>query len=137
LCTEQLNCVLVWHSTQEVPWDAVDVLIMYGAGEQLGWRFLKFHMLKHIIHHIILFGWWENCSCQVGESCHKFWLKLLKSLTNNKVDWEQTIFKIHRREQSLRHILAEIGTGLHSLMPAYAVCVLIIVVYRGPAEGGR
>ncbi len=56
------------------------------AGERCAWRIIKFHILQHIPHHILLFGWIENSSCQAGEHCHRFYIKLIKKLTNNKVD---------------------------------------------------
>jgi hypothetical protein len=56
-------------------------------------------VVSHILNHILLFGWIENSSCQAGEHCHKFYIKILKRLTNNKQDWEKQIFKIHAREQ--------------------------------------
>lgn len=66
-------------------------------------------MLRHIINHIIKFGWIENSSCQAGEHCHKFFLKLLKRLTNNKEEWQKQIFKIHAKDQALYNIIAELG----------------------------
>lgn len=78
------------------------------SGEAGGWKFIKFHSLDHLLAHIVLFGWIENSSAQAGEHCHKFYLKVLKVITNNHADWPQQIFKIHRREQGLRHLLGEL-----------------------------
>lgn len=79
------------------------------TGEGLAWKFVKFHMIRHIINHIILFGWIENSSCQAGEHNHKFYLKLLRRLTNNHEDWPKQIFNIHAKEQALQNIIGEIG----------------------------
>jgi hypothetical protein len=83
------------------------------TGQCLAWKFIKFHTLRHIVHHIILFGWWENCSCQVGECCHKFYLKLIKRLTNNKEDWQKQVFNTHTKDQALRLIIGELGNISH------------------------
>ena len=74
------------------------------AGQTSGWRFIKFHMLRHIPLRILMYGWWENCSCQAGEHCHKFYLKAIKHLTNNKEKWHLQIFNIHKRRQAMKEI---------------------------------
>jgi hypothetical protein len=74
----------------------------------MAWKFIKFHSLDHLMAHITMFGWIENSSAQAGEHCHKFYLKVLKVLTNNHESWPRQIFKIHRREQGLRHLLGEL-----------------------------
>ncbi len=88
------------------------------TGEGQGWKIVKFHMLKHIIHHIIMFGWIENSSCQAGEHLHKFYLKLIRRLTNNKQDWEKQVFHIHARDQALHHMIAEVGMS----QPTLSIC---------------
>lgn len=70
---------------------------------------------------IILWGWIENSSAQAGEHCHKFYLKVLKHLTNNHEDWPRQIFRIHRREQGLRHMLGEISKQIDCFIHLYTV----------------
>ena len=82
------------------------------AGEAKGWCFMKFHIMLHILFVILVFGWIENTSCQAGEHCHKFYLKVIKHLTNNQEEWEKQIFKIHSREQGLQHIIAAVSKFL-------------------------
>ena len=84
-------------------------LLFRWPGEKAGWKFIKFHALDHLMAQIILWGWVENSSAQAGEHCHKFYLKILKGLTNGHPDWPKQIFKVHRREQGLRHILGAIS----------------------------
>ncbi len=90
----------------------VTCLVVCTAGEGLAWQFVKYHMLRHLINHILLFGWIENSSCQAGEHCHKFYLKLIKRLTNNKEDWERQVFNVHTRDQAIQNIIAEISMYL-------------------------
>jgi ribosomal protein L17 len=70
-------------------------------------------MVKHLIHHILMFGWIENTSCQAGEHCHKFYIKLIKRLTNNKENWQRQVFRFHAKSQAVQNILAEIGKPTH------------------------
>ena len=104
LCTPVYSCVqleLIVHSCVLLCTILCTCWNWYSAwaGGSQGWRIIKFHMISHILNHMILFGWIENSSCQAGEHCHKFYIKILKRLTNNKQDWEKQIFKIHAREQ--------------------------------------
>ena len=50
------------------------------GGEESGWKFGKFHGVKHLPLWIILFGWIEIFCGQPGERGHKELLKSLKSL---------------------------------------------------------
>ena len=82
---------------------------MLPTGEKKAWKIIKYHMMTHVVSCIPKFGWWENCSCQAGEHCHKFYIKLIKKLTNNKGEWEKQVFKVHARDEGLKKILAELG----------------------------
>jgi hypothetical protein len=62
-----------------------------------------------MIHHVLFFGWIENSSCQAGEHCHRWFIKLLKHLTNNKEGWEKQLFNVHTREETLQSILASVS----------------------------
>lgn len=86
-----------------------DIHIEIIPGDSTGWRIIKFHIITHMIHHILMYGWIENSSCQAGEHCHRWFLKLIKHLTNNKVDWEKQLFNIHTREETLQSILAAVS----------------------------
>ena len=78
-------------------------------GEALAWKIIKFHAMTHFVHHILTYGWIENCNCQAGEHLHKLYLKVLKRLTNNQSDWPRQIFQIHQRNGAMKDIVAEIG----------------------------
>ena len=97
---------------------------LYVSGEAAAWRFLKYHIILHLIYHLVRLGWAENFSAQSGEHNHKFCLKLLKHLTNNKDDWEKQVFNIHTREQTLQHI---IGAVSKCSCNQYCVCVLCVL----------
>ena len=99
------------------------------AGEAQAWKIIKFHMLKHLIHHIIMFGWIENTSCQAGEHCHKFYIKLIKTLTNNKENWQEQVFRFHAKSQGVQTILAEIGITNRSCV-VHALVHEIYVLYK-------
>lgn len=92
---------------------------MCWTGEKIGWAFIKFHLLTHVLHPLLEYGWLENISCQAGEHCLKFYIKLIKKLTNNKEDWQKQVFKIHQRENNLGTILSEIG-----MCPAFVLIIL-------------
>ena len=97
-------CVFVCLHTPELTG-----LVSCCAGESSAWRFYKFHVISHLVYIICVCGWIENSSCQAGEHCHKFYLKLIKRLTNNHVDWEKQIFNIHNREQGLQTIISAVS----------------------------
>ena len=99
------------------------VLFVNLPGEKLAWKLIKFHALTHMVHHIMAYGWIENCKCQAGEHLHKFYLKILKRLTNNKSDWQRQIFQIHQRQGAMREIVAEIGL-LSCVLHILGVCCL-------------
>ena len=91
------------------------------TGERKAWAVLKFHILSHIVSCIVDYGWWENCSCQAGEHCHKFYIKIIRRLTNNKGGWERQVFKVHARDEGLKKIIAEIGLT-HYMYTAHVIC---------------
>ena len=82
-----------------------------------------------MIHHLLLYGWIENSSCQAGEHCHRWFLKLIKHLTNNKVEWEKQLFNVHTREETLQAILASVSKCLVYVL-VYAVYVVVYSVYH-------
>ena len=112
---------------------------LLSTGEKQSWKFIKVHILRHIPHHLLKFGWWENCSCQTGEQLHKVYLHMIKRLTNNKADWERQIFRIHKREQGLRHIIAEVGE--YSMCTVCVQCTiltsLVLLQYRSSDCSGK
>lgn len=92
------------------------------------WKFIKFHVLRHICFRIAMYGWWENVSCQSGEHCHQFFLKVLKHLTNNKVDFPLQIFTIHKRRAALVEIIKTFGGS--ELLFFLLVILLVFLIQK-------
>eukprot|EP00961_Rhodomonas_salina_P138985 1870093-Rhodomonas_salina.1 len=81
------------------------------AGSTIGWRFPKFHAIRHIPRLLVMFGCWENVSTQSGEMAHKAHIKEAMFSTNCK-DWEVQIMSAHARTSAMvhhrRHMLDEV-----------------------------
>jgi hypothetical protein len=49
------------------------------------------------------------CCHGAGEHGHRFFLKLINHLTNQKADWEETVFKIHSRDAAMKKLVREVS----------------------------
>ena len=72
------------------------------GGEESGWKFGKFHGVKHLPLWIILFGWIEIFCGQPGERWHKELLKSLAGCINNRDVFSQYLGYWERVEQLAR-----------------------------------
>lgn len=72
------------------------------GGELSGWKFGKFHSVKHLPLWIILFGWVEIFSGMTGERGHRELLKSLAGCVNNKDVFGQYLTFWERAEQLAR-----------------------------------
>ena len=107
------------------------------SGSKLGWAFPKFHVIRHIVRLIILYGCWEvsptiiqwctflcvcftnieleqNVGTQAGERQHIAACKRAYGATNRH-DWEMQVMGLHARNEAMQDCNELLSAGTNML----------------------